>query len=130
LGGIDGLVAAVLLMKRAALVPLPDTRDMAWEAYLRARSRVRTWPEVAPVAAELFQAIEASFPYWLYPRANEAADAMMHVETPRKDAGAIDSGKCLARERLALSILAVDRQLVEYYLLESGRRPAPEPGLV
>lgn len=124
LGGFDGLVAAVLLMKRAELVPSPDTRGMAWEAYLQARARVRTWPEVAPVAAELFQAIEASFPYWLYPRADEDVDAIPYVETPRSDAGAVDSGEGLARGRLARSILALDRQLVEHYLLESGKRPA------
>lgn len=130
LGGFDGLVAAVLLMKRAELVPSPDTRGIAWEAYLQARARVRTWPEVAHVAAELFEAIEASFPYWLYPRADEVADTILHVEVPSSDAGTIASGERLARDRLALSILALDRQMVELYLLESGRQLVPESDLV
>lgn len=123
LGGFDGLVASVLLMKRAELIPSPEMRGFAWAAYLKAQPSVLASPEVAPMAAELFLAIDANFPRWLYLRPDQRAEVVLYTNALRGDDGVVDPGQVLAQDHLARSILALDRQLLEHSLVESGKHP-------
>lgn len=130
LGGFDSLVASVLLMKRAELIPSPEMRGFAWAAYLKSQPSVLALPEVAPMAAELFLAIDAGFPRWLYLRPDQRAEVVLFTNALRDDEGVVDPAQVLAQDHLARSILTLDRQLLEHALLESGKRPVPLTDLI
>lgn len=125
LGGFDGLVAAVLLMKRAELIPSPVMRSLAWDAYLQIQPSVLAQPEVAAMATGLFLAIDAGLPRWLYLRPDRRAEVVLYTNALRDDDGVVDPAQVLAHDHLARAIVALDRQLLERTLQESGKRPVP-----
>jgi hypothetical protein len=62
--GLDSLEAVTLLMKRAELLAAPYLRRFAWATYVCMQSRLERLAEIAPVAADLFDAVDRSFKYW------------------------------------------------------------------
>lgn len=82
------------------------------------------------MAAELFLAIDAGFPRWLYLRPDQRAEVVLYTNALRDDEGVVDPAQVLAQDFLARSILTLDRQLLEHYLLESGKRPVPLTDLI
>ena len=61
-GGFDALVASVLLMRRAELLPSTELRRLAWLAYMATQQSVRAVPALARMADELFGAIDSDVP--------------------------------------------------------------------
>jgi hypothetical protein len=111
LGSFDALVAAVLLMTKAELIASPDLRQFAMEAYLDMQPEVAVLPEVAPVADELFDAIDSTCKHWLYLRPDERQEMVVFSNEIRRKTGRVGPVELQAIEkmmRLMMSNTPVD----------------------
>lgn len=106
LGSFDALVAAVLLMTKAELIASPSLRQYAMGAYLEMQPGVAALPEVAPVAEELFHAIDATCKHWLYLRPDERQEVVIFSNEIRRKTGRVSPADIHAIEALLRTVIA------------------------
>ncbi|MDR7299513.1 hypothetical protein J2X16_004883 [Pelomonas aquatica] len=104
-GGFDALVASVLLMRRAELIPSVELRRLAWMAYMATQASVRATPALARVADELFGAIDMMFPNWLYVHHDKRTNVVVHPVSLGAKASEQDLYKLESWDRLMRTCL-------------------------
>jgi len=118
LGGLHALEAAVLLMRLGELMPSPQLRERAREAYIRTQPSVRAAPETARVADELFDCIDGNFPMWLYPRPDLRWEVTCSTTARRKGTPPPSPEIILAWEHMPTSRIRFYRIAIEERVLK------------
>lgn len=118
LGGLHALEAAVLLMRLGELMPSPQLRERAREAYIRTQPSMRAAPETARVADELFDCIDSNFPMWLYPRPDLRWEVTCFTTARRKGTPPPSPEIILAREHMPTSMIRFCRIAIEERVLK------------
>lgn len=119
-GGFDALVASVLLMRRAELLPSVPLRRLAWMAYMATQQSVRVLPAFARVADELFGVIDMRFPNWLYVQHDIRTNVVVQPVSLAAKAGAVDLYKLDAWDRLMRVSLLRDPAFLNLHV-DSGK---------
>lgn len=120
-GGFDALVASVLLMRRAELIPSAELRRLAWLAYMATQQSVREKPALARVAEDLFGAIDVRFPNWLYVSHDKRTNLMVHPASLTAKASDVDLEKIESWDRLIRAVLRRDKQFLDAHV-DTGKR--------
>lgn len=120
-GGLHALEAAILLMKLGELIPSPDLRRLAREAYIRTQPSVGAHPVLSAFAGELFSCIDAAFPRWIYPRP-ELRLAVGSPDMWRKPVGLRSPEEILDEENSPRTIKFLTRIAIERRVLEARIR--------
>ncbi|MDR7267855.1 hypothetical protein J2X20_000484 [Pelomonas saccharophila] len=115
-GGFDALVAAVLLMRRAELIPSVELRRLAWMAYMATQQSVRAMPALARVADELFGAIDMMFPNWLYVHHDKRTNVVVHPVSLGAKASEQDLYKLESWDRLMRTCLQRDADFLNLHV--------------
>jgi hypothetical protein len=115
-GGFDALIASVLLMRRAELLPSAELRRLAWMAYMASQQSVRAMPAFARVADELFGAIDMMFPNWLYVHHDKRTNVVVHPVSLGTKASAVDLYKLDSWDRLMRVLLQRDPDFLNLHI--------------
>jgi hypothetical protein len=115
-GGFDALIASVLLMRRAELVPSVQLRRLAWLAYMATQQSVRAVPALARVADELFGAIDLMFPNWLYVNHDKRTNVIVHPISLGTKASEMDLYKLDSWDRLMRACLQRDTEFLNLHI--------------
>lgn len=115
-GGFDALVASVLLMRRAELIPSVELRRLAWMAYMATQQSVRVVPALARVADELFTAIDLMFPNWLYVQHDKRTHVVVHPVSLGAKASDQDLYKLESWDRLMRTLLQRDPDFLNLHI--------------
>ena len=67
IGTFEALTALILLVKKSELISSHELRSMVLNAYHHCQQWLREVPEIAPIAEELFHAIDLNCKHWIYP---------------------------------------------------------------
>ena len=67
IGTFEALTALILLVKKSELISSHELRSMVLNAYHHCQQWLREVPEIAPIAEDLFHAIDLNCKHWIYP---------------------------------------------------------------
>lgn len=115
-GGFDALVATVLLMRRAELVPSVELRKLAWMAYMATQQSVRAMPALTRVVDDLFGAIDVRFPNWLYVHHDKRTNVVVHPVSLGANANDVALQKLDSWDRLMRVLLQRDQEFLNLHV--------------
>lgn len=122
IGSFDALAAAALLIARSEAIASATLRDLAFISYLEMQPAIEQHDELAPFAAELFHAIDASCKHWVFPTTQWRGDFVVSSSELRKAA--------LRRGRDIAEMLAELRAFMRAMLADDQRRETDPDGKV